>query len=105
MRSVNFALPILPDAPPDRTAQLVRHLTARLNDFGPGGPEVIRSDQAGGTVSVRFPGHDTQAVLNQLASQHGISVGVADGCALFSLSPSLPFEDLDYTWGALFSVL
>ena len=29
-----------------RVARLTRHLKARLEDFGPGGPEVVQADQA-----------------------------------------------------------
>ena len=37
-------------------ARLVRHLEARLKDFGPGGPEVLQADQESGLVAARFPG-------------------------------------------------
>mgnify|MGYP003373825908 CR=1 FL=1 len=42
-----------------RVARLTRHLKARLEDFGPGGPEVVQADQATGTVRFRVPGKDS----------------------------------------------
>lgn len=93
--------------PPDlrpRLAQLTRHLQARLQDFGPGGPQVLSADQDRGRVKVRFPGHNTAHVLQQLESL-GVT-GLLEGeTAVFLLSANTPFEDLDYLWGSLFSVL
>lgn len=88
----------------DRIAWLTRHLEARLRDFGPGGPEVLQADQKRGTVTARFPGHDTQTILNQL-EQHGISAALEGDRVRFHLSPKVRFEDLDYLWGCLFNLL
>ena len=88
----------------ERTARLVRHLAARLQDFGPGGPEVLSADQAAGLVTARFPGHDTGAVLERL-KKRGISVLLEGDRAVFLLSPDVRFEDLDYVWGCLFEIL
>ncbi len=105
MRTVNFTLPSSPDGQASRIARLTRHLEARLNDFGPGGPEVLRADQAHGFVSVRFPGHDPNSVLTQLNAKHGVSAALEGGHVVFYLSPAISFEDLDYTWGCLFELL
>lgn len=94
----------LPDQE-SRTARLVRHLDARLRDFGPGGPEVLEADQAAGTVTARFPGHDTARVLARLEEEYGVSAGLENGSAVFRLSPDTRFEDLDYVWGCLFELL
>ncbi|MCF2662808.1 hypothetical protein [Pseudoflavonifractor phocaeensis] len=87
------------------TARLVRHLDARLRDFGPGGPEVLEADQNAGVVTARFPGHDTARVLGRLEGEYGVSAGQENGLAVFRLSPDVPFEDLDYVWGCLFDLL
>ena len=88
-----------------RVARLVRHLEARLRDFGPGGPEVLEADQAAGVVTARFPGHDSAWVLSRLEREYGVSAGLENGLAVFRLSPDVPFEDLDYVWGCLFDLL
>lgn len=87
-----------------RVAWLVRHLDARLRDFGPGGPEVLEADQTAGLVKARFPGHDPRQVLDRLARQ-GIQANCDGAAAVFHLSPDVPFEDLDYLWGCLFEIL
>ena len=68
-----------------RVARLTRHLKARLEDFGPGGPEVVQADQATGTVRFRVPGKD--------------------GLAVCRLGPDTPFEGLDRLWGCLFELV
>ncbi|MEA4933398.1 MAG: hypothetical protein VB071_07455 [Lawsonibacter sp.] len=105
MRTVNFTLPLPVEEQASRTARLVRHLAARLNDFGPDGPEVLEADPARGFVAVRFPGHDPESVLNQLNTQHAISAILDGDRAVFHLSPTISFEDLDYTWGCLLELL
>ncbi|MGE4276609.1 MAG: hypothetical protein AB7E30_05445 [Lawsonibacter sp.] len=105
MRTVNFTSPLPAEERTSRTARLVRHLEARLNDFGPGGPEVLETDPVRGFVSVRFPGHDPESVLSQLSTQHGVSAVLEGDCVVFYLSPTISFEDLDYTWGCLFELL
>ena len=105
MRQVllNHAHPCPPKLLP-RLARLTRHLQARLQDFGPGGPQVLSAAQNQGRIEVRFPGHDTAQVLQQLKHQ-GV-MGLLEGeIAIFLLAPDTPFEDLDYLWGCLFSVL
>lgn len=89
----------------DRAARLTRHLEARLRDFGPGGPEVLDSDQQTGRITVRFPGHKTAEVLDLLSSRFGVSAALEEEQAVFYLSPDIPFENLDYVWGCLFEVL
>lgn len=86
-------------------AQLVRHLDARLRDFGPGGPAVVSADQCRGVVSARFPGHDTAQVLEALRTSAGISAALEGDLAVFYLSPQVPFEELDRLWGCLFQLL
>lgn len=88
-----------------RTARLVRHLDARLRDFGPGGPEVMEADQASGVVAARFPGHDTARILARLKEEYGVSARLEKDTAVFRLSPDTRFEDLDYVWGCLFDLL
>lgn len=105
MRTVKFISPLPVEEQASRIARQVRHLAARLNDFGPGGPEVLEADPVRGFVSVRFPGHDLESVLNQLSTQHGVSAVLEGDHAVFHLSPAISFEDLDYTWGCLFELL
>ena len=106
MRQLSL-LPSAPQGAPDpvRTARLTRHLKARLEDFGPGGPEVLSADEAHGLVCARFPGHDTAQVLRRLASECGVQAAQEGECAQFYLSPLVRFEDLDYLWGCLFEIL
>ena len=68
-----------------RLAQLVRHLDARLREFG--------------------PGHDTAQVLEALRTSAGISAALEGDLAVFYLSPQVPFEELDRLWGCLFQLL
>lgn len=91
-------------APSPRLARLTRHLTARLLDFDPGGPQVLWADEERGQISARFPGHDLGQVLAGL-ERLGIRVAREGDAALFSLDPDLPFESLDYVWGCLFEIL
>lgn len=91
-------------APSPRLARLTRHLTARLLDFDPGGPQVVRCDQERGLVSARFPGRDPGQVLEALRAL-GVHGTLEGDTALFCLDPSLPFESLDYVWGCLFEIL
>lgn len=104
MRTVDLKTVHSPQGQPGRTARLVRHLAARLQDFGPGGPEVLAADQTAGLVSARFPGHDTGAVLQQL-ERCGVFALQESDRAVFRLSPGVRFEDLDYVWGCLFGIL
>lgn len=104
MRIIPLQTPCTNCEQPELLAWLVRHLDARLHDFGPGGPEVLLADQTAGLVAVRFPGHDTGAILSAL-SQQGITAAQDGDRALFWLSPDIPFENLDRLWGCLFDVL
>lgn len=90
---------------PARTARLTRHLKARLEDFGPGGPQVVSADEDAGTVTARFPGHDTARVLRALEERCGVRAAREGELALFRLTPAVRFEDLDYLWGCLFDLL
>lgn len=105
MRRVDLKTAHLPQGQEDRVARLVRHLDARLKDFGPGGPEVLESDQSQGFVSARFPGHDTKSVLKLLEKDHGVVAALDGDRVIFFLSPDIRFEDLDYVWGCLFDLL
>ena len=94
-------------------ARQVRHLEARLRDFGPDGPEVLEADQASGTIFARFPGRSTKmpwsrsnrATTLSVERDHGILVDLEGDRAVFHLSPQVSFEALDYVWGCLFQIL
>ena len=86
-------------------ARLVRHLEARLKDFGPGGPEVLQADQESGLVAARFPGHDPAQLLARVEQECGVLAVPEHDRAVFRLSPDTRFEDLDYVWGCLFELL
>ena len=90
---------------PVRTARLTRHLKARLEDFGPGGPKVLSADEDSGVVAACFPGRDTAQLLLRLEQECGIRAAQAEGQAVFFLSPTVQFEDLDHVWGCLFALL
>lgn len=105
MRTVNLSVPAPAKGDPARLARLVRHLEARLHDFGPGGPEVRSADQESGLVLARFSGGTPRTLADTLARSFGILVRTEGDCIAFQLTPDLPFEDLDYVWGCLFQVL
>ena len=96
MRRVDLARPGAPSGDRARVARLTRHLKARLEDFGPGGPQVTGVDEASGTVTARFPGQDTGGVLDRLERDWGVTVLQDGEDAVFRLAPSVRFEDLDY---------
>lgn len=105
MRTVGLNLPAQSADDPRRLAALTRHLNARLLDFGPGGPEVVSSDEGRGLVAARFPGRDTERLLGELSQACGVRACLEGGCVLFYLNESIQFEDLDYVWGCLFDLL
>lgn len=86
-------------------ARQVRHLEARLRDFGPDGPEVLEADQASGTIFARFPGplHGKRGCAVGAGPRH--FGGPGGDRAVFHLSPQVSFEALDYVWGCLFQIL
>ena len=88
-----------------RVARLTRHLKARLEDFGPGGPEVVQADQETGVVRFRIPGKDSAWLQAQLKERWDIRIGVEDGLAVCRLSPQVAFEQLDRFWGCLFELV
>ena len=63
------------------------------------------ADQGAGTVTARFPGHDTAQVLRELEERWGVRAAREGELALFRLSQAVSFEDLDYVWGCLFDIL
>ena len=90
--------------PSPRLARLTRHLAARLEDFGPGGPQVVLCDQGRGLVAARFPGRDAAFVVAGL-QQFGFFPAREGELIRFYLVPDCPFEALDALWGYLFSLL
>lgn len=103
MRTVRLDIPARQTGTP-RLARLTRHWKARLEDFGPGGPQVLGADQERGEVLARFPGHETGTVLAGL-KEMGVSAQQEGENARFFLRPDICFEDLDYAWGCLFELL
>lgn len=96
-------IPTPAEAP--RVARLTRHLKARLEDFGPGGPEVIQADQETGVVRFRIPGKDSAWLQEQLEERWNIQIRVEDGQAVCCLGPDIAFEQLDRFWGCLFELI
>ena len=88
-----------------RVARLTRHLKARLEDFGPGGPEVVQADQERGLVCFRVPGRESAWLQEELGRRWNIRIGVEDGLAVCRLGPEVPFEGLDRLWGCLFELV
>lgn len=105
MRQVDLTKAAGGSRDPARVARLTRHLKARLEDFGPSGPQVVSADEEAGAVTARFPGRDTAQVLRHLEEQCGVRAVQEGELALFRLSPQVRFEDLDYAWGCLFDIL
>lgn len=88
-----------------RVARLTRHLKARLEDFGPGGPEVVQVDQEQGVVCFRIPGKDSLWLQTQLRERWNIQIEEANGLAVCRLVPEIAFEELDRFWGCLFELV
>lgn len=105
IRTIQLSSPASPGGDPVRLARLVRHLEARLKDFGPAGPEVRSADQQTGLVLAAFSGRSSQTLADTLAHSFGVLVRTEGDCVAFQLTPDLPFEDLDYVWGCLFQIL
>ena len=105
MRQIDLTRPPADRRGGERTARLTRHLRARLQDFGPGGPEVVSADEEDGVVCARFPGHETAQVLGRLREACGVQAAQEGDLAVFRLNPAVRFEDLDYVWGCLFEIL
>ena len=91
MRTVDLTRPAGAQDPA-RTARLTRHLKARLEDFGPGGPEVVSADQQAGQVLVRFPGHDAAQVLRRLEDGCGVRAVPRGGAGPVSPVPPGPLR-------------
>lgn len=88
-----------------RVARLTRHLKARLEDFGPGGPEVVQADQKQGVVRFRIPGRDSLQVQKQLEERFQIRTAVEQGLVVCRLTGEVAFEQLDRLWGCLFELV
>ena len=73
MRIVDLSRPAPSAGDPARLARLTRHLEARLNDFGPAGPEVRSANQETGLVLAFFPGRSPGALADILARRFGIA--------------------------------
>lgn len=103
MRKIAFDCPAREAGDP-RLARLTRHWKARLEDFAPGGPEVVLADQERGTILARIPGQDTAVLLKKL-EQGGVSALQEGELLRFFLRPDMAFEDLDFAWGCLNDLL
>lgn len=105
MKYIDFTTSLPQGYDPEQLARRVRHLAARLQDFGPGGPELLSADQTTGLVLARFPGHDTGHIRRQLEERFGIRTRLDGDTLLFQLTPHIAFEELDHVWGCLFELL
>lgn len=105
MKHIDFTVPLPQGYDQEHLARQVRHLAARLQDFGPGGPELLSADQKTGQVRARFPGHDADDIRRQLETRFGVRTRLDGDGLRFQLSPHIAFEELDYVWGCLFELL
>lgn len=105
MKYIDFTISLPQGYDPEQLARRVRHLAARLQDFGPGGPELLSADQTTGQIRARFPGHDTGHIRRQLEERFGIRTRLDGDALLFQLTPRIAFEELDHVWGCLFELL
>ena len=105
MKYIDFTVPLPQGYDPEHLARQVRHLAARLQDFGPGGPELLSADQKAGQVRARFSGHDADDIRRQLEERFGIRTRLDGDAFLFQLTPHIAFEELDHVWGCLFELL
>lgn len=105
MKYIDFTISLPQGYDPEQLARRVRHLAARLRDFGPGGPELLSADQTTGQVRARFPGHSADDIRRQLEERFGIRTRLDGDALLFQLTPRIAFEELDHVWGCLFELL
>ena len=105
MRALDLGRPAARGGDLARLARLTRHLRARLEDLGPGGPQVLSACEDSGRVSARFPGRSGAEIAGALEGQFQVRVRAEGGLVVFQLSPEMAFEDLDYLWGCLFTLL
>ena len=105
MKHIDFTVPLPQCYDPEHLARQVRHLAARLRDFGPGGPELLSADQTTGQVRARFPGHSADDIRRQLEERFFIRTRLGGDALLFQLTPHIAFEELDHVWGCLFELL
>ena len=93
MKHIDFTVPLPQGYDPEHLARQVRHLAARLQDFGPGGPELLSADQKTGQVRARFPGHDADDIRRQLETRFGVRTRLDGDGLRFQLSPHIAFEE------------
>ena len=105
MNLIDFASTLPQCYDPEQLARQVRHLAARLQDFGPGGPELLSANQRTGQVRARFPGHSADDIRRQLEERFGVRTRLNGDGILFQLAPHIAFEELDYVWGCLSELL
>ena len=104
MRTVNFLKQERQEEQLESIAWRTRHLYARLQDFGEGGPVVTDWSQEQGKLSVSIPNHSA-IQMQQALKQYGITCPVEQEKLVFYLSEQIAFEDLDFVWGVLFQIL
>ena len=93
MRQIDLTIWNADTPDPARTARLTRHLKARLEDFGPGGPQVVSADEETGAVTARFP---------WIAA---VEVDVCGGERIVGYAYAAPMaERMAYIWSADMSI-
>ena len=102
MRHIILNTPIHESNDHEKLERLTRHLKARLEDFGPEGPEVTQFDMLHGIVGARFPNNEPWEIVNDLERDHGILSVAEENDVVFYLNDDIQFEELDYLWGSLF---
>ena len=83
------------------TARLARHLSARLEELE--GDCVLTRGwpaAADGVVEARFP-RSPEGLARSLEGRFSFPIEQAGDGVRFTLSPEVPFEELDALWGAL----
>lgn len=104
MRTVNFLKQERQEKQLESIAWRTRHLYARLQDFGEGGPVVTDWSQERGKISISVPNHSAIQIQKAL-EQYGVICQAEQEKLVFYLSEQIAFEDLDFVWGVLFQIL
>lgn len=95
------AVPEIPEIHADKIAGLTRHLSARVGEFF---CVTWEAHEKAGVVSVVFDGFDPIALQKALSSRE-VTVAFEDPALVFHLNHRHSFEDIDFLWSILYSIL
>lgn len=84
--------------------RLVRHLSARLGEFGADYLAILATDHEGGSVTVSSPKFSAED-LHSMLNKRGVSTQLDGNSLIFYVTNNHQFEEIDTLWGVLYSML